>query len=103
MGLLAFAFMTGFNYGGVLVVYASSAARNWGAERVGQTYSWLFSANIPAALSPLLAGYCYDRMGSFTLPLVVIGVLLVLSSLLVGKNRDVVDVEVSRVRPKRVS
>ena len=103
MGLLAFAFMTGFNYGGVLVVYASSAARNWGAERVAQTYSWLFSANIPAALSPLLAGYCYDRMGSFTLPLVVIGVLLVLSSLLVGKNRDVVDVEVSRVRPKRVS
>jgi OFA family oxalate/formate antiporter-like MFS transporter len=89
MGLQVFAFFSGFNYGGVLVVYASSTARTWGAERVGQVYSWLFSANIPAALSPIWAGYCYDRLGSFTLPLSVIGVLLLLSSLLVQKTRDI--------------
>src|SRR5512140_1804902 len=45
-GFLAFAFFTGFNYGGVLVLYASSVARIWGREHVGQIYGVLFSANI---------------------------------------------------------
>jgi OFA family oxalate/formate antiporter-like MFS transporter len=35
-GLLVFALLTGFNYGGVLVIYASSAARAWGNRHVGQ-------------------------------------------------------------------
>lgn len=64
-GLLLFALLTGFNFGGVLVIYASSAARVWGSVRVGQVYGWLFSANIPAALAPLLAGYTYDVTGDF--------------------------------------
>lgn len=76
-GLLAFALASGFNYGGVLVLYASSAARQWGVERVGQTYALLFSANIPAALSPILAGYGYDFAGSFILPFLIIALLLV--------------------------
>lgn len=76
-GLLAFAMATGFNYGGVLVLYASSAARLWGGERVGQVYAWMFSANIPAAAAPILAGYGYDLTGSFTLPFGVIMLLLV--------------------------
>ncbi len=85
-GLYLFSFIAGFNYGGVLVLYVSSAAGIWGSERVGQVYAWLFSANIPAAVSPIAAGYGYDLTGSFTLPLAVIGVLMVLSALLVGKN-----------------
>lgn len=84
IGLQCFALLTGFNYGGVLVVYASSTARNWGSERVGQIYGWLFSANIPAALSPILAGFAYDMSGNFNLPLMVLGGLLTLTGLYIG-------------------
>ncbi|MDZ7580533.1 MAG: MFS transporter [Deltaproteobacteria bacterium] len=85
-GFLVFAFLAGFNYGGVLVVYASSTARIWGNDRVGQVYAWLFSANIPAALAPMLAGYGYDRLGSFTPPLLSIAALLGAAVLLVRKK-----------------
>lgn len=80
-GLLIFAALAGFNYGGILVLYASSAARTWGSENVGQVYGWLFSANIPAAIFPVLAGFCYDRWQSFTLPLSVIAILLLIAIL----------------------
>lgn len=76
LGLLIFAALTGFNYGGILVLYASSTARTWGSENVGQVYGWLFSANIPAAIFPVLAGFGYDRWQSFTLPLGAIALLL---------------------------
>jgi len=84
-GLLLFAILTGFNYGGVLVVYASSVARTWGAVRVAQVYGWLFTANIPAALSPLAAGHGFDQWGSFTPSLWMIAVLLVLASRIARK------------------
>lgn len=78
-GLLIFAALTGFCYGGILVLYASSAARIWGSENVGQVYGWLFSANIPAAVFPVIAGFGYDRWQSFTLPLSAIALLLLLA------------------------
>lgn len=82
-GIGPFAVLAGFNYGGVLVIYASTAARCWGADRIGGIYGWLFSANIPAALAPTLAGLAFDRWGSFTVPLGLIGGLLVLAAWLV--------------------
>lgn len=90
-GLLAFALVAGFNYGGVLVLYASSAARIWGAERVGQTYALLFSANIPAALSPILAGYGYDLTGGFTLPFGIIALLLFGAAVTVRYHRHLIE------------
>jgi OFA family oxalate/formate antiporter-like MFS transporter len=80
-GLLFFAALAGFNYGGILVLYASCAARIWGAEQVGQVYGWLFSANIPAAIFPVLAGYGYDRWRSFTIPLCIIAALLLAAAI----------------------
>ncbi len=75
-GLWLFAVVTGFNYGGVLVLYVATVARRWGAHHTGQIYGWLFSANIPAAAAPLLAGLVFDRTGSFILPLACGGLLL---------------------------
>jgi OFA family oxalate/formate antiporter-like MFS transporter len=75
-GFLAFAAVAGWNYGGVLVLYAASAARTWGPERLGQVYGWLFSANIPAALAPLAAGVVFDLGGTFTPALWALAALL---------------------------
>jgi len=92
-GLLVFAFISGFNYGGVLVLYASTAARIWGTRHVGQVYGLLFSANIPAAISPILSGYGYDCLGSFTFPLTVLALLLICSIFILRKQRNILDSE----------
>jgi OFA family oxalate/formate antiporter-like MFS transporter len=83
-GFYAVALLTGFNYGGVLVIYVSSASRIWGSENVGQVYGWLFSSNIPASLAPLLAGVVYDRYQNFDLVFNVLAGLLVCGGVLVG-------------------
>jgi OFA family oxalate/formate antiporter-like MFS transporter len=87
-GLLVFAVLTGFNYGGVLVIYASSAARIWGANNVGQVYGWLFSANIPAAVAPLAAGYTYDYAGSFFPALAGVGVIMLAAAFTAARRRE---------------
>lgn len=78
-GFYLFAALSGFNYGGVLVLYASAAAAVWGADKMGPIYGWLFSANIPAALAPVFAGWCFDLHKSFTTPFLIIGGLLILA------------------------
>jgi OFA family oxalate/formate antiporter-like MFS transporter len=75
-GFTVFAIFAGFNYGGLLVNHASASARYWGPEYISQVYGWLSSANIPASLAPIFAGLVYDRYGNFTLPMIVIGVVL---------------------------
>lgn len=60
-----FAAAAGFNYGGVLVIYASEVSHIWGASRLPKIYGWIFSANIIGSLSPLFAGFIYDLSGSF--------------------------------------
>lgn len=81
-GLILFAALSGFNYGGVLVLYASSVAHRWGSESVGQVYGMLFSANVPAALAPLAAGLIFDMTGGFTVALWSLSVLLTVAALL---------------------
>ncbi len=85
-GFLLIATLTGFNYGGVLVLYVSTASRCWGAERVSQIYGWLFSSNIPASLSPILAGLVFDSFHSFNLALYGLSALLIAGVLLVHKH-----------------
>lgn len=86
IGLQVFALLTGFNYGGVLVIYVSAVARRWGPAKVGQVYGWLFSANIPAALAPLAAGYVYDFAGGFGWPMAFIAGCMLLAALLMGRG-----------------
>jgi OFA family oxalate/formate antiporter-like MFS transporter len=93
-GLQAFAFLAGFNYGGVLVIFAGSVARRWGPERVGKVYGLLFSANIPASVAPILAGAAYDARGSFTISFFLIGTVLLGAALLVlSHTSDLVEPE----------
>ena len=85
-GLQLFALIAGFNYGGILVVYAGAVARIWSPERVARVYGWLFSANIPGAVAPLAAAWFYDRLGSFSMPLAVIAGLILVGVILVHRN-----------------
>ena len=87
-GLMIFAVLSGFNYGGILVLYASAAAETWGSERISQIYGWLFSANIPAAVAPVVAGMVFDRTGSFAPVLWGIGGLMVCGALALGTGVD---------------
>lgn len=94
-GLVMFAALSGFNYGGILVLYASAAAEKWGSDRIGQIYGWLFSANIPAAVSPIVAGMAFDQSGSFTPVLLGIGGLMICAALwLFRGGRLVADMEI---------
>lgn len=88
--LAVFAFFTGFNYGGILVIYASSTAQIWSDEHVGQVYGLLFSANIPAAISPIMAGFIFDAFGSFNLAMAILATFMAAAALWVGKNRVVI-------------
>lgn len=93
-GFLAVALVTGFNYGGVLVIYVSSASRSFGNGHIGQVYGWLFTSNIPASLSPILAGAVFDTFHNFTPALVVLALLLAISALFIRVRSDVVNDQV---------
>jgi MFS transporter, OFA family, oxalate/formate antiporter len=85
-GLQLFALIAGFNYGGVLVVYAGAVARIWNPQQVARVYGWLFSSNIPCAVAPLAAAWTYDQLGGFSLPLGVIAGLIIIGVFLVHRN-----------------
>ncbi len=93
LGFWFFALLTGFNYGGVLVIYVASASRCWGADRVSQVYGWLFSSNIPASFSPIAAGMVFDTFGSFSIALFGLAALLVACALLVHGKAHMVNRE----------
>jgi MFS transporter, OFA family, oxalate/formate antiporter len=85
-GFLTFAVAAGFNYGGVLVLYAATVTQVWGAEHVGQVYGMLFSANIVAAPAPLLAGLWYDATNNFTWFFLFGAALLIWSALMLSRR-----------------
>jgi OFA family oxalate/formate antiporter-like MFS transporter len=90
-GFWAFAMITGFNYGGVLVIYVSSAARTWGSHHISRVYGWLFTANIPAALSPIAAGFVFDIFNDFTPALAGLAGLLGLMALVIRHKSDLIN------------
>jgi len=76
----------GFNYGGVLVLYANATAQRYGVEHVGRVYGWVFSSNAPASFAPMLAGLVYDHTGSFAIPLAGIAALAIVAVGLMGNT-----------------
>lgn len=87
-GLLVFAGLAGFNYGGMLVLYASTVARRWGVQHVGQVYGLLFTANIVASPAPMLAGFSLDLFGSFIPAFLGFSVFAIAAALRVGGPVD---------------
>lgn len=85
---IAFAALAGFNYGGMLVLYASTSARRWGVGHVGQVYGLLFTANILAAPAPVLAGFSFDAFGSFIPAFAALAAAMVGAAFLLGKELD---------------
>lgn len=92
-GFWLFALLTGFNYGGVLVIYVASASRCWGPDRVSQIYGWLFSSNILASFSPILAGLVFDAFHTFTFALMGVAALLIACSALIHRKSHVVNLD----------
>ncbi len=90
-GFWLFSILTGFNYGGVLVIYVASAARCWGAERVSHIYGWLFSSNILASFSPILAGLAFDTFHTFTFALTGLAGLLIACTVMIYTKSPVVN------------
>ncbi len=85
IGFWTVALATGFNYGGVLVVYVSAATRYWGVAGVDRIYGLLFSSNIPASLAPMLTGFVYDRYHNFQPALYALAGLLLVGSCLMHR------------------
>ncbi len=96
-GFLVFAFLTGLNYGGVLVIYASTTSRCWGPDQVGKAYSLLFSSNIPASFAPLVAGLIFDTFQSFNIAMYGLAALLVIGTILVHYRSGVINTDRSQV------
>lgn len=86
--LVLFSALAGFNYGGVLVLYASTVSRRWGLQHVGQIYGLLFTANIVAAPAPMLAGFSLDALGSFVPAFLLLAALAVAAAVGVGRRAD---------------
>lgn len=92
-GFFLFAFLTGLNYGGVLVLYVSTASRYWGAEKVSQVYSILFSSNILASFSPILAGSIFDIFQSFDFAMYGLAAMLVIGTLFIRQKAEIINAD----------
>ncbi len=92
-GFWMFALFTGFNYGGVLVLYVSTVSRCWGPDKVSQVYGWLFSSNIPASFSPILAGFIFDSFNSFNFALFGLAALLIAGTALIHQKANMVNLQ----------
>jgi len=80
VSLYLFASIAGFNYGGVLVIYASEVGSIWGAEKLPKIYGWIFSANIIASISPVFAGFIFDNYKTFSPAFLIIATYILATS-----------------------
>ena len=72
---ILFSALVGLNYGACLVLYASFVPKVFGEERLGQIYPLLFFNNVTGIIAATSAGFIFDRTGTYTIALVIAGVL----------------------------
>lgn len=80
--LYVLAVLTGFNYGGVLVLYASEVGRIWGPDCLGRVYGWLGFCNVLASPTPKIASWYFEETGRWTPSFYVVGAALVTAAAL---------------------
>lgn len=81
--LFLFAIIFGFCYGGVVPQIPAVSGRIFGLAALGAIYGALFTAGgVGAAVGSTMAGYVYDRFGSYTIAFLVGGASIALSMLL---------------------
>ena len=74
---LLLAAFSGFNYGGVLVLYAVACKEHWGERHFTKAYSLLFLANIIGALASGALSVAYQVWGIvFVITFIVSGLLI---------------------------
>ncbi len=78
VGAMMLAALSGFNYGGVLVLYASTVGYFWGNDSMKSIYAWLFLCNILAAGLNSALGYLYSEVG-LGYPIIIAMSLLVVA------------------------
>ncbi|WP_135382530.1 MFS transporter [Vibrio tasmaniensis] len=83
-GTAFLAVVTGFNYGGVLVLYASTVGYYWGNNEMKNVYAVLFLSNILAALINIVLGILYSSIG-LNIPIVSVLLLLGIAYVLTGQ------------------
>ena len=82
--ILAFAFLFGYAYGGIVPLYSNIVAELFGLRFHGAILgSVTFSVGIGSAIGPLFTGYCYDVLGSYVVPFAACGGVAAVSALLV--------------------
>lgn len=88
---LLLASLVGFNYGGVLVLYASRVRQRWGDHALSQVYSWLFLSNIVAAILNSFLSDTYANHGIKTVALILSMLLIIGGIGLIVKERKLVN------------
>jgi MFS family permease len=80
--VIGFASLFGFVYGGITPLYSRTVMELFGLRAHGAIMGAVtFSLGIGCALGPLLTGYCFDVLGSYTLPFVIGGCIAGLGAL----------------------
>lgn len=92
LGLMILAAATGFNYGGVLVLYAATIGKIWGNAAIAPIYGKIFVTNIVGSLiakqfTSLYNANFFEK--GILLPSVVIGILLIISAVITLKSLPV--------------
>lgn len=74
---LVLAALAGFNYGGVLVLYASRVRQKWGENALTKVYSWLFLSNIVAAIINSFLSGIFSNSGAESVAIILTVILVV--------------------------
>jgi len=80
-----FAFLFGFSFGGIVPLNSHIVAELFGLRSHGSILGTIgFSIGMGSAIGPLFTGYCYDVLGSYTVPFLTCGAVAAASGLLVS-------------------
>ena len=82
--IFACALLFGYAYGGIVPLYSHIVADLFGLRAHGEILGTItFTVGIGSAIGPIFTGYCYDVLGSYTVPFMTCGGVSAAAALLV--------------------